>query len=89
MGGTAPSGGHNTLWPGDLRDQHGHTQPPATDGDTDTETVWTPGRVRRRHVEGGLGQPPVEPGGWAGSERDVSGWVGEERASYLGSECFL
>ena len=40
-------------------------------------------------MEGGLGQPPVEPGGWAGSERDVSGWVGEERASYLGSECFL
>lgn len=65
MGGTAPSGGHNPLWPGDLRGQHGHPQPPATDGDTDTDCMDT-GRVRRRHVEGGLGQPPVEPGGLGG-----------------------
>lgn len=74
MGGTAPSGGHNTLWPGHLRGQHGHTQHPATDGDTDTDCMDT-GQGEEETRGGGLGQPPVEPGGWVGSERDRE-WAG-------------
>lgn len=40
-------------------------------------------------MEGGLRQPPMEPGGLGGQQESMSGWVGEQRASYLGSECFL
>lgn len=63
--------------------------PGATDSNIDTENGRTLGRVSRRHVEGGLRQPPMEPGGLGGQQESMSGWVGEQRASYLGSECFL
>ena len=47
---------------------------------TQTQTVWTPGRVRRRHVEGAWGSPLWSLGaGWAARET-VSGRVGEQRA---------
>lgn len=52
--------------------------PQATDSNRDTENGRTLGRVsRRRHVEGGLRQPPMEPGGRGGQRESMSGWVGE------------